>query len=319
MKWSIFILILLGLFAAAAAAVMTASLRARAAQAKGFFPSREVSVLIARKSLTPHTILNADAVETRTLSPKRVPEGALSNPAEAVGKFLTVPVVAGQALTRACFAPEGSGAGLTMMLQPGMRAVTLSLAYSACLEGLLYPGCRVDVLSSFKLQRQEQAPGEAISTTLLENVQVLAIESRMVGKVDKKEEEGAKKNGGQSRCTLVTLMVDSQQAKALQLATEFGSISLAMRNPGDAKPIDKDATLLSEGKLAQMAQLLEASVSDKKAPGERVLVKNLMQGLNLGEQKPPPAIPEPEKQPDPMWDVTIIHGSKTETQSFPMK
>ena len=58
----------------------------------------------------------------------------------------------------------------------------------------------------------------------------------------------------------VTLMVDPRQAEALQLAAENGSISLAMRNPLDRLPVDIDATVLSQGRLARLGSTLTPSV-----------------------------------------------------------
>ena len=48
------------------------------------------------------------------------------------------------------------------------------------------------------------------------------------------------------RKLLVTLMVTIGQANDLQLATEYGTVSLALRNPLDRTPVKKDKALLSK-------------------------------------------------------------------------
>ena len=108
-----------------------------------------------------------------------------------------------------------------------MRAVSLTLSSKAIPdELLLYPGCVVDVLVSFKLSTSDRNMGTAISTTMLREVQVLAIEGDSVVTKQGVEEEAAAKVKRATNQLTVTLMVDSKQAEALQLATDNGSISL---------------------------------------------------------------------------------------------
>jgi Flp pilus assembly protein CpaB len=124
---------------------------------------------------------------------------------------------------------------------------------------LLYPGCVVDVLAGFKLTYAYQGKGQAISTTLLHGIQVLAVEKKTI--VSKQEDElEAAKPPTSSRNISVTLMVDPRQAEALQLAMKHGNISLALRNPLDKYPVDFDATVLSEGRLAKLGSLLGSTV-----------------------------------------------------------
>jgi Flp pilus assembly protein CpaB len=123
----------------------------------------------------------------------------------------------------------------------------------------------VDVIASFKVDASDHI-GRAVSTTLLQNIQVLGVESNTV--VNKQSEEGSQARSshtGTRRTLLVTLMVDSTQAEALQLAIENGAVSLAMRNPNDVEVSNGQATLLSEGKLAQLADLLSPKMSEKSA------------------------------------------------------
>ncbi|MEJ2647712.1 MAG: RcpC/CpaB family pilus assembly protein, partial [Sedimentisphaerales bacterium] len=152
-------------------------------------------------------------------------------------------------------------AHLASALPYGMRAVSVTLSSKAIPdELLLYPGCVVDVLVSFRLSSSDRNMGSAISTTMLREVQVLAVEGNSV--VTKQDVEGevkakAKRSNGQ---VTVTLMVDSKQAEALQLAIDNGNISLAIRNPLDKKMVDAEATVLSQGRLASLASVLTPAV-----------------------------------------------------------
>ena len=90
----------------------------------------------------------------------------------------------------------------------------------------------------------------------------------------------------------VTLMVSPQQAERLQLAREYGTVSVAMRNPLDRYPIDSEITVLREGQLGQLDSLM---TEEQKAelPEE---IKNL-QEKDTGLQ-------------DPGWGVTVIRGQE---------
>jgi hypothetical protein len=96
--------------------------------------------------------------------------------------------------------------------------------------------------------------------------------------------------------------VDSRQAEALQLATVHGTVSLAMRNPNDKIDADRDATLLSGGQLASLAEYLGAWVGTDTPEGTQ-------------------AAPAAQAQPSHKtrlreWDVTIMRGDSVEVQSF---
>ncbi|MEK7326959.1 MAG: hypothetical protein AAB217_17080, partial [Chloroflexota bacterium] len=59
-------------------------------------------------------------------------------------------------------------------------------------------------------------------------------------------ETAASARRGQRDRRLVTLMVNSNQAKALQLAAQYGVVSLALRNPLDTALVETDSTMLSD-------------------------------------------------------------------------
>ena len=178
-------------------------------------------------------------------------------------------MVEGQVLTESCFVTEGSGAQLAAALPHGMRAVSITLSGRAVSGGLLYPGCVVDVLASFSLPSVDRDRGQAISTTLLHGIQVLAVEdATIVSKRDDKKKSTLKGNRTSSGRVTIALMVDPRQAEALQLARDYGKISLAMRNPLDRYPVDIDATVLSEGRLAKLGSLMTPAVLASQQQGD---------------------------------------------------
>jgi pilus assembly protein CpaB len=327
MKWAVIGLVLIGVAAAVSAAALMASLAGGRAQAEPITKraAGDMTILVASRPLGAVTVLPADAITEKVVSDDQVPRRAVLEPSQLIGKVLITAMVEGQPFTADCFALGGSGMNLAGKLPPGKRAVTISLTESGALEGLLYPGATVDVLASFSLNRDGSSLGQAVSTTLLHNVQVLAVDDRTVTDAAPEDEEEPSKarpartvsRGG----IRVTLLVDSRQAKALQLATGNGTISLAMRNPSDDDRGEEDPTLLNGGQLAQLAQLLEAPVNgaDFREPRERVAIP---------APAPPPPAPVVEPQPvvvpvvpaapppTPMWDVQVIRGTEVQVRSF---
>lgn len=312
MKWSTLALVLVGIVAAICAAILVAGLRAKpadpGAQEAGA-PPREVSVVIAAKSLEPMTVVSADAIIVRKVPTKDAPAEYLSDPAQVVGKVLSTRIVAGQPFTKSRFATEGSGLNLASALPPGKRAVAVSLTDYSGLEGLLYPGSVVDILASF---RETGAQGEAVSTVLLERVQILAVENRTVFTSAETAETESSLGYRKRR---VTVVVDPDQAQALQLAMEYGTISLAMRNPTDDAMVRTTPTHLTS--------LSTAMAKRPPAPRPRPKAKPAPAKTDVTPKPPAPKptpvedVPDETEAPPREWETEVIRGSSRETETFP--
>jgi pilus assembly protein CpaB len=223
----------------------------------------EANAVIAATSLPAMSLITSQNITIKKVSRKGLFANSFSEPAQVVGKVLAVPVIEGQVISKSFLISEGTGAQLAAVLQPGMRAVSVPVSASSIMGGLLYPGCLVDVIATFRLRYQDER-GQAISTTLLHSVQVLAIQDEsIISKIDPSSRSGSHSSEGQ---VTVTLMVDTRQAEALQLAMDSGKISLAMRNPLDQKTVDTEGMVLSQGRLAKLGELLAPSVYVNSAP-----------------------------------------------------
>ena len=182
MKWTVVTLIVLGVIAAGAASVLTSSLRAQRtaeAGADGATRTPQVQIVVAARDLPAMGLIEASSVTQKTIPEALEHAGALSSPLQVVGQILTVPMVEGQPFRQADLAGEVLGLNLAATLPQGLRAMTISLAGDAGIKGLLYPGCLVDVVASFRLpSARGSITGEFVSATLLQGVTVLAIGNR---------------------------------------------------------------------------------------------------------------------------------------------
>ncbi|MEW6747074.1 MAG: Flp pilus assembly protein CpaB [Planctomycetota bacterium] len=315
-SWSILGLLALGLVAALCAAMLVASLQASSQDTAlldtvGLGPPAQVTLWTAARALPAMTIVELGDLEPKgPISETDAPADALTSDALIVGQVLITPMVEGQPFTKSCFADAGSGRRLAATLPGGRRAVSISLANHSALEGLLYPGSLVDVLVSVTLPDDQGRPGEAVSVTLLQGLEVLAINEQTVVSAERSQEKATPRESS-SRRVMVTLMVDTQQAEALNLAIAHGTVSLALRNPIDRIASSDTGPGVSLGDLSEKLARHFAFV-----PPPVIEVTPPPQADEIAKPEPPP--PEPGVEPPPTWDMVIIRGTMSETRSFPL-
>ena len=307
-KTIVAILAVLGVAAALSTAVLAASLRVEPIKEIVNFTPSKAELLVAAYDVPAMSIVELDAIAEKTIAIEDAPEDYFTDPIQIAGKINIVAMVEGQPFTKASFAAAGSGAYLAGHLGPNMRAMTIQLSRGPGLGSLLYPGAVVDILASFRVSVQA-LKGEAVSTTLLKRITVLAVDTLTVSDPSGYEEAMAK-SGRSSRRPLVTLLVNSRQAKALQLATLYGQISLAMRNPRDIEPIDDSATLLSQGQLARLADTLGISVSGDERSSEEATEEFIVERASFNPS------PKLSPRPPPMLDIEVYRGTAVETVTF---
>jgi pilus assembly protein CpaB len=324
MKFAVLGLLCLGLLAATSAALLVSTLRIAPALQIGAADATDAEVLVAVSAVPAMTVVDAKQVTTKHMPRTQAPRGYISNPVDVVGKVLAISMVEGQAFTGNCFA-QGAGSQLAAALPRGKRAVGISVTDYAGLDGLLYPGSVVDVMFSLKTDSTfgRAANRGAVTGTLLQGVEVLAIERQTVVSPGDKvvdSDPGLRPNNNMRK---VTLLVDTRQAKILQLAMEQGTLSLALRNPLDGSK--------SEAENVSLADLTGIAPEPDPTPRppsafQQAIVSLLLAWKQKAEaiatvQRAPPA---PTTKPaDPFVNpqqrgVTIIRGDKEETRSFPI-
>jgi pilus assembly protein CpaB len=110
-------------------------------------------------------------------------------------------------------------AGLPALIPPGMRALSVRVNDVIAVAGFVLPGTRVDVL----LTGNPGSGGDSVTTTVLENVAVLATGQKL-------ERNAA---GEPQNTAVITLLVSPEDAQKLTLASQEGRIQLSLRNPLD--------------------------------------------------------------------------------------
>ena len=326
MKWGIVILLVLGIVAAACAALLMGALSVRTSNAEGS-ESDKIEVAMAKEALPAITVITIDHINTEMVHKDELPPGQLVSPKQIIGRVLAMPVVEGQVLVESCFVPAGTASLLAAAIPHGMRAVTVTVPSRGMPDNaLLYPGCVVDVLVSYQLSGNTE--GEALSTTMLRGIQVLAISGESVITNPDAEEKGTQKRST-SRGSLVTLLVDTEQAEALQLALENGNLMLSIRNPRDKDEFDEDPSILNKGKLTPRGSDLPPAflphlnrepnlpVEESNQSGQKSSSNNSVQGVtgNMPVSKPKSGNKSNNRR-NPLREITVIRGTQKEVEEF---
>ena len=210
-----------------------------------------------------------------------VPEGAFTKPEDVLGRSVLMPMVKNELFLPMKLASKDAGTGLPPAIPPGLRALSVKVNEVIGVAGYVLPGTRVDVVATVSPDRQE---ANMTSKVILTNVQVLAAGTRLERQTDKDKPVPV---------TVVTLLVDPEQAERLTLASTEGKIQLALRNP-----LDKD-TPQTRG-IRPAALLGAPAVTPTPRPAGTRVAKTA--------PPPPPVAFEPET-------VEVIRGDKRSRES----
>ena len=113
---------------------------------------------------------------------------------------------------------------MSVVLRPGMRAMSVPVTVASAAGGFILPGDRVDVMQGHGVDGGAGGRAGFAAGTLLRNIRVLAI-----------DQTSQAPKGGQSLVGAVaTLEVPAQDAEVLVRAKAQGEVVLALRSYSDA-------------------------------------------------------------------------------------
>lgn len=218
-------------------------------------PPDTVAVVTTAKDVARGAMLAADQLKLESYPRALVPPGAVLRLEDAIGRVNTHALVEGEPLQERKLAPKNAKGGLASLIPPGMRAFTiLTPNVSSGVAGLILPGNKVDVLLTLN---GDERSGGGVTTTLLQNVEILAVDTRLDAPSDVKTDLRTLQS--------VTLLVTPDQAAKLNLAQSRGTLHLSLRNPEDnqaalAKPVTLSGLMFYQEKpwSQQLKEVLEA-------------------------------------------------------------
>jgi pilus assembly protein CpaB len=201
-----------------------------------------VGLIAAIKPIEPGSILTADMLTIKVMPQAYVESRAVGKPdmSRIVGLRVDTALKAQQTLMWTDLAiTSDDRRQLSLLVQPGMRAVGIRASHDDRHFALIRPGDRVDVYANVP------TPGSAsdkdrTSVVVVQNVIVLAVG------LDTGAREITNNRAASSReDQVLTLSVNPQQLQLLGLAGERGKLTVGVRNPGDTRLIEGVAELPS--------------------------------------------------------------------------
>lgn len=156
-----------------------------------------------------------------------------------VGAVVRVGLTDGEPITDTRVMKPGDQGFLAAVLHQGDRAITVNVTPSSGLAGLVFPGDRIDLVASFKVEFEGKQdggthPARYASETVETNLRVLAVDQRVD---DQNKDIVVAKT--------VTLEVTPKQAEIIAIVAELGKFSLSLRSmpqEDDPGPSDQDLT-----------------------------------------------------------------------------
>lgn len=207
-------------------------------------PTGTTQIAVAARAMLVGSVVTPEDVRLVEWPLDAVPPGYSGSVEEVVGRGLITPVAANEPLLDGKLASKEAGGGLPIVIPEGMRAVSVKVDEVIGVAGFVLPGTRVDVLVT--IDPPEEGGGTA-TRIVLQNVQTLA-----AGQTIQRDAEGKPQT-----VTVITLLVDPEQAEKLTLAATEGRIHLALRNTLDMAQVEtegiKKASLLQLGPEPQPA------------------------------------------------------------------
>lgn len=244
-------------------------------------------VVVAAKDIQLGTQLSPDMIKVVHWPAQSKPAGAFNNPTALPGRVLNSSVVAGEPIVDAKLAAAGSMGGLSALIAPGSRAISVKVNEVMGVAGFALPGNYVDVLV-----HAEDEQDRPFSRIVLERILVLAV-----------DQESGRDETKPKVVKAVTLQVTPEEAEKLDLARGIGTLSLALRNQIDTAAAEtrgaKVADLVTGGQqpaptpaAASVPEAVPAPapVAEKPAPARRPVVAARKPALRKVDAKPAAAL-----------------------------
>lgn len=207
------------IFFGAIAAYGVYSFLRREQEARERLRTATVNVVVAAKDVAPGSTIGQDMVRVVQWPKASVPPGAFSSVEQVNGKVSRARIVAGEPILQSRLG--GEGAGLTVLLTPGHRAMAVRVDEIVGVSGFISPNDRVDVIATVVPASGGQ---DKISKIALQNKRVLSVAQNV-----------EQKDGKPQVVRSITLELTPEEAEKLSVAQLQGELLLALRPAGDDK------------------------------------------------------------------------------------
>lgn len=217
-------------------------------------------VVVAKTEVAPGTPVTPEVISLADWPRTSVPKGAFSEAAQLKDRVISTGLSAGEPILESKLAPVGSKGGLSAVITPGKRALTVKVNEIVGVAGFTLPGNFVDIMVNTQDDR-----GNPISKIVLEKILVLAVAQEAERDPTKPKVVNA-----------VTMELTPEEAEKLDLARSIGSLSLVLRNQLDSEDLTSGGArkkdLLAGSDIASQ-QPAAAGATQPKVVVKRIYVR----------------------------------------------
>lgn len=213
-------------------------------------------VVVAKAEIAPGTPVSPEVVGLVDWPRTSVPKGAFGDVAMLKDRVISTGLSVGEPVLESKLAPMGSKGGLSAVITPGKRALTVKVNEIVGVAGFALPGNYVDIMVN-----TQDAAGNPISKIVLEKILVLAV-----------AQESERDPTKPKIVNAVTMELTPEEAERLDLARSIGSLSLVLRNQLDSEGLASDGARRSD--LLTSRGIAPAPAATGTAPS-KVVVKRV--------------------------------------------
>ena len=183
-------------------------------------------IVVAATDIQLGSKLNGEMLKLAEWPAGSIPPGAVTDIKQLDDRVVKTTVLRGEPLVDAKLAPVGTQGGLSAVIRPGSRAITVRVNDVIGVAGFALPGNYVDILVSTQ-DGNGNREGKQISKIVLQHILVLAV-----------AQEASRDDTKPKVVNAVTLEVTPEQAEKIDLARSIGTLSLVLRNQMDDSRAD---------------------------------------------------------------------------------
>jgi pilus assembly protein CpaB len=204
-----------------------------------------VQVVVAAADIPRGMTVTKDLVKLADKPEMDIPSDAIRTIEDAVDRAAQIPLLQGELVRDAKLASKDAGRGMAALVPTGMRAYTIHTPTIASgVAGFILPGNKVDVLLTVTEQRFDDWTGGGSTTTLLQLVEVLAVDNQIDAPAENKVDPKQMRS--------ITLLVTPDQANKLSLAQSKGVLHLSLRNDEDGLSAETRPVSLKDLRFEQV-------------------------------------------------------------------
>jgi pilus assembly protein CpaB len=260
------------------------------------------TIVVARRDLFFGDKLVGDFVQEVQWPADTVPAGSFKSAEELLKQSRSVvrPIARNEPILASKLSGEGGRATLSAVVTDAMRAVTIRVNDVLGVAGFVLPGDRVDILLT------RGGEGSLITDILLQNMKVLGID------------QNANDNADDPKVSrTVTLEATPYQSQKLVLASQVGTLSLALRNYVDVDETPQRTVTVKDLTIGEINVSPNAQVAAREGAGRGPSVPQSPESIMPAAGEPPPPAPETVAQVvtrstiDPLANVTVVRGTHT--------